>query len=197
MSTNHWSVRSGSSTDVAAVAARHHELVRLDALDEPQRLQVGEHAGARGDTIKTPIGCGHGVVERGVQIHDVDERQAVPLAHLVVVEVVRRRDLDAAAAESRIDVAVGDDGEFALGERQAHRAADQGAITLIVRMYGNGGIAEQRFRARGRNHEMAAAIAQRVAQVPETSGFLFRMRLPDPRVQSSSTGSQLTRRLPR
>jgi hypothetical protein len=45
----------------------------------------------------------------GVQGEDVDHRQAVALAHFVVVEVVRRGDLHAAGAEGHVDVFVGDD----------------------------------------------------------------------------------------
>ena len=54
--------------------------------------------------------------------------QRVALADLVVVEVVRGRDLDAAGAEFGVDVVVGDDGNLAVRQRQcATCLADQAA----------------------------------------------------------------------
>ena len=53
------------------------------------------------------------VVELRVGREDVDQRQVVALADLVVVEIVRRRDLHAARAECRVDVRIGDDRESA------------------------------------------------------------------------------------
>ena len=101
----------GLEDGVAAIAARHGELVRLDPLDEPERLQVGEDPRPRQSAVEAAVGGGHLVVERCVRVHDVDQGQAMTLAHLVVIEVVRRRDLDAAAAELRVDVGVADDRE--------------------------------------------------------------------------------------
>ena len=83
----------------------------------------------------------------------------MPQPDFVVVEIVRGRDLDAAAAECRIDVGVADDRDVALGERQTHAAADQMPVALVVRMHGDGRVAEQGFRPRGRDHEKAAAVA--------------------------------------
>jgi hypothetical protein len=49
---------------------------------------------------------------------DVDLRQVVPQPHLVVIEVVRRRDFHAAGTEGRVDVTVGNHRDGAAGERQ-------------------------------------------------------------------------------
>ncbi len=78
----------------------------------------------------------------------------MPLADLVVVEVVAGRDLHAAGAERRIDVLVGDDRNQAIGERQATLLADEMPIALVFRMHGDGGVAEHRFRTRRCDHEM-------------------------------------------
>ena len=58
-----------------------------------------------------------------VDHHDL--RQVVPLAHLEVVRIVRRRHLDRAGAERRIDELIGHDRELAPDDRQAHRASDR------------------------------------------------------------------------
>ena len=47
--------------------------------------------------------------------------EAVALPHLVVVEIVRRGDLDAAGAELRIHVVVRDHRDRPAGERQLRR----------------------------------------------------------------------------
>ena len=60
---------------------------------------------------------------------------AVAHADRIVVEIVRRRDLQAAGAEGGIDVVVGDDRDLASGQWQQHACADQVAIALILRMH--------------------------------------------------------------
>ena len=163
----------GFEYGVAAIAARHRQLVRLDALDEILRRQVGQHPGARLNAVETAVGGGHLVVERGIRVHDVDQRQSVPLTDLVVVEVVRRRDLDAAAAEGGVHVGIADDGDFTRGQRQAHLPADQVPVALIIGMHGDGRVTQQGFRPGGGDHEKAAAAHQRIAQVPQAAGFLL------------------------
>ena len=67
------------------------------------------------------------VVQRRRRREDVDLRQAVALADLEVVEVVRRRDLHAAGAELRIDELVGDDRDRAVRRTAARRSCRSGA----------------------------------------------------------------------
>ena len=80
-----------------------------DSLEQPLRVEVRDDAFARLEPVEAAVGCRRVVVQRRVEVEDADLRQAVALADLVVVEVVRRRDLDAAGAELRVDVLVGDD----------------------------------------------------------------------------------------
>ena len=103
----------GFDDRAGAVAARHHQLVRFDLVDQAGGFEIGDDALARNGAVEPAIRGGNDLVEVRVGSEDVDHRQAVPLAHLVVVEVVRRRDLHAAAAERRIDIRVGDDRNFA------------------------------------------------------------------------------------
>jgi hypothetical protein len=95
---------------VAAIAARYGEFVRFDAFDEAQGVQIGENFFSGGKAIQTLVGTRDAVVQRGVQGHDVDHGQVVPLPQFVVIEVVSRRDLDAAAAESWVHVRICNDG---------------------------------------------------------------------------------------
>ena len=143
---------------VAEIAAGHGELVRFDALDEALRLKVGEYPGPRHGPVEATIRGRHRLVERGIGRHDVEQRQAVTLRHLVIVEVVRRGDLQAAAAEGRIDVGIRDHRNVASGERQAHACADQVPVALILGVHRHGAVAKQCLGPRGRDHDVARAV---------------------------------------
>ncbi len=99
--------------------------VLFDALDQPGGFELGDDALARLEAIEAAEARGRLIVERGLRREDVDLLELVPLADLVVVEIVRRRDLHAAGAELSVDVAVGDDGDQPLGERQPQALSDQ------------------------------------------------------------------------
>src|SRR5918996_6652776 len=70
----------------------------------------------------------------------------MPLADLVVVEVVGRRDLHGTGAELPLDVLVGDDPEAPSDEWQDRLVPDDVAIAVVVRMHGDCGVAEDRLR---------------------------------------------------
>ena len=78
----------------------------------PGGFHVGPQLLARHVTIQPGIRPGVGV-ERRVLVHDVDDRQVVTLADLVVVGVVAGRDLQRARAEFAIHVLIGDDRDAA------------------------------------------------------------------------------------
>ena len=158
---------------VGAIPARHHELVRLDAIHEPERRQIGDDAFAGRGAVEAAIGRGHLVVERRVQGHHVDHRQSMTQSDFIVVEIVRRRDLDAAGAERRVDVIVADHRDVALGERQAHLPADQVPVALIVGMHGDRGVPQHGLGPR-RRHDEVAAVVQRVLEMPKMARLLLR-----------------------
>jgi len=156
---------------VAAIPARHHQLVRLDILHQPQFFQIGDDPLAGLETIQPAIGFRAVVVDFGVGGEDVEQRQFVALADRIVVEIVRRRDLDAAGAEGRVDVFVGDDGNRAARQRQRHMQADEILVAFVVGMHGNGGIAQHGFRAGGGDDQIAATLGQRIADMPHEAVF--------------------------
>ena len=81
--------------------------------------------------------------------------EAVTLADLEVVEVVRRRDLDRARTLLGIGIVIGDDRNFAPDQRQDDRLADQGLIALVVGMDGNASITEHRLGPRRRHDDVS------------------------------------------
>ncbi len=84
-----------------------------------------------------------------------DPAQAVAIADLEIVEVVRRRHLHRAGALVGIGVFVGDDLNLAADQRQDHVLADQLLIALVVGMYRDAGIAEHGLGPRGGDDDEA------------------------------------------
>ncbi len=141
----------------------------LDTVDESALLQFLDHPGSGLESVQTAQMHGRKLVQARVGREYVDQGQAVALAYGVVIEVMRGRDLHAAAAERGIHVAVGDDRNFAPAKRQFDAPADQMPIALIVGVHGHGSVAEQGFRTRGGDDDVAIAIAQGIAQIPQLS----------------------------
>ena len=70
----------------------------------------------------------------------------MPRASFEVVEIMSRSDFYRAGAKSWIDKGIGDDRESGGCEREGGRSLPMsGSIALIVRMDGDGRVAEHRF----------------------------------------------------
>ena len=133
----------------AALALAQREGVRFGAALETQLGEAGLQRRADLDAVlaleRTRVG-----VQRSVEVQDVDERQVVSLAGLEVLEAVARRDLHRAGAELRVDqLGVGDDGKLAPRDRMPDVLADQALVARIVRVDGDGGVAQHRLDASG------------------------------------------------
>ena len=142
--------------------------VRLDRLDQALRFEVGEHALARFHPVEASVGLGRVLVDPGLGVEHVDDIELVPAAHLEVVEVVCRRDLDRPRALLGIGVVIGDDRQAAADQRQHGAAADEAPIALVLRVHGDGGIAQHGLGPGGGDDDvLAGPPLQRVADVPE------------------------------
>ena len=86
--------------------------------------------------------------------------------------VMCRGDLHNAGTEVLLHIAIGNDRDFFIDERQNDRFADECLVALVIRVHRHGGIAQHGFRAGGRKLNVAGAVAQRVTQMPE-GAFLF------------------------
>ena len=157
--TNHCIDRRGSigscGARVVADAVPVRALLRDDAALRAQRL-------ADGDARLEPVHA----VELGARagddarlVHDRRHRQAVPAADLEVVGVVRGGHLDRAGAERRVDVVVGEDRDSPADHRQLDVAADQVPVAVVVRVHDDGGVAQHRLDARGRDDDRVVAVA--------------------------------------
>ena len=151
-----------------AVAVADLGLVRLGAFKQVLGLEVLNNLLAGLVPVEAGVRAAVGV-DVPVRRQDVDHLQVVPQAHLVVVRVVRGRDLDAPGAELRVDEqAVGDDRQLAPQQRQHHGLANEVFVPLVVGVDGDGGVAEHRLGPRGRHRdELAGGILDGVSDVPE------------------------------
>ena len=149
---------------MAAIAAPEREHVRLGADEDAVALEIGDEALARYVAVEPGVRAGFGGHHRAL-VHHRHHRQLVTQPDLEVVEVVRRRDLHGAGAELAVDVLVGDDRNLAADRRQAHRAAHEATVALVVGMHGDGGVAEHRLRPRRHDLDRAAAVGERIAQM--------------------------------
>ena len=118
------------------------------------------------EPVEPAIGGGRLVGDPGVSRQDVDQRQAAALPDLVVVEVVRRRQLHAARAERGIRELVRDQRDLAAGERQREGRAVESAVAFVIGVKGDGDVTEHRLGARGRDGHVTLAVRERVADVP-------------------------------
>jgi hypothetical protein len=128
---------------LAAIAEPDGVTVRLDAVDEPQRLHVLDDLLARLEAIHPGVLAGRRR-HLAVESDDGADGQAVPLADLEVDRIVARRDLDDAGAELGIDRLV---------RHHPHRdgaadgldleiTADVLRVARIVGVHGQAGITE-------------------------------------------------------
>ena len=100
-------------------------------------------------------------------------RQVAPHAYLKIVGVMRRGNLYRAGAEFHLNVFIRYDGNLSPHHGDHHRFAHDIRIALIRRVYGNGGIAQDGFRARGCNGDGIGAIRCIVAHMPEMAVLLL------------------------
>ncbi len=164
---------------VAALAVAQSVIVWLSLEKLPAGFQIAQQCFAGLVAIHARVGP-RLFVERGVPVHDVDHRQVVALAHLVVAGIVPRRDLHRAGAEGRVHVFVGDDGDAAAQRRQDGRAPDQGFVALVVGMHGHGGIPQDRLRPRGGDLDVSATL-QEIAHRPQIARrvLVFHLQVRD------------------
>jgi len=148
-----------------AVAARDHQFVRLGFDQQAEGFQLREYPLTRLEAVEADEALGRCIVEvRGVG-EQVDHRQAVALADRVIVEVVRRRDLDHPGAEGAVDVVVGDDRDRAVAERQVHLPADEVGVARVLGVDHHRDVAQHRLRAGGGDHQVIARFAQGLVAV--------------------------------
>ena len=90
----------------------------LNLIKQPEGIKVFDDLLASNGSVHALISLRGRFVNRGLGCKYIDQRKAVTGAHLVVVEVVGGRDLDAAGAEFAVDVVVGNYWNFSTNQGQ-------------------------------------------------------------------------------
>ena len=91
---------------------------------------------------------------------------------------MRGGDLDATRAEFHVNIVISNDRYAPVRQGQNNLLADQVLVALIVGVHGNGRIAQHGFGSGGRDHQVFfRVVGQRVAEMPEVTGFFFRHHL--------------------
>ncbi len=168
----------------------------VDLLQQTHGVEFGDDSFARVETVHVRIAVWQAAVDlvvhrtvdvehlgagqdAGVLVEDVDQRQVVALADLIVVEVMSRGDFYAAGAKFEVDVVVGDDRDQAVHQRQHDVAADEVLVALVLGVHRDCGVAQHGFRPGGRYDQVIlaigclATICQRIAQVPEVTFLIM------------------------
>ena len=112
-----------------------------------------------------------------VVINHLNQRQAMPLAGLEIVHVVRRRNFHHTGAELRIGDVVENDRNLALHQRQHHLAPMQVGIAFVARIDCDCCIAQHRLGSRRRHHQITIGAYHRITDVPKMPRRLFVHRL--------------------
>ncbi len=109
-----------------SLRARERHRVRLRLRARARAPASRAFTALRASKRSMPANGAAVVVHLSVEREHREERQAVALADLEVVEVVRGRDLHRAGAERHVDEdRVADDRDLAAEDRMAHRLADE------------------------------------------------------------------------
>ena len=156
----------------AALAFAQRHRVGLHFFQQPQLLQIGHDALPRLPAVQAGVASGV-VVHPPLLVHHLHLGQAVALAHLEVVGVMRRGHLDRSGAKLGVGVGVGDQRNFPLHQREQNRLAVKLAVALILRVDGDGRVAQHGLRARGGYDHVLLGAEDRVADVPEAAGLLL------------------------
>ncbi len=159
--------------DAGPVAARHHQFVRLDQFEQALRFEVGDDLLARREAVHALILGRRVLIDLGVERENADLCQVVALADCIVVHVMRRRNLHATGAEFLVHIVIGNDRDFAAGQRQCQRLADQCHVALIGRIDRDRDVAQHGLGTCRCNRQIPAAIRQRIADKPHRAVFFL------------------------
>ena len=167
---------NGLHVVVAAVAGADVVAVRLFLLQQTHFLQIGDDGLAALVAVHALVLAAVGVHD-AVVVQDADGLQVVAQADLKVVGVVGGGHLHAAGAEVHLHIIVGHDGNFPVHDGQDAGLAHQVLVALVVGVHGHAGVAHHGLRAGGGNDQIAGAVGQGVAHVPQVAGLVHILHL--------------------
>ena len=89
-----------------------------------------------------------------------------------------RRDLNSTGTKLQVNIAVSNDRDLTVSQRQLQHFADQMPITRIFRIYRNGSIAQHRLRTGSGNSQIGISFTHnRITDIPQIAGIIFMFHL--------------------
>ena len=92
-----------------AIATRYFKFVIVNFNQYTVFFELRYNSFTRIKAVQPLIGFRGFVVNFGIRREDIDHRQAVTLTHVVIVEIMRRRNLNAAGTKFRIHIIISND----------------------------------------------------------------------------------------
>ena len=160
----------------AAVAGADIVLDVLNANEEALLLQIADDRLSGFQTAHAAVLAAI-LVDAAVLVHHVDDFKVVAQTDLEVVRVVGGGDLHDASSEILLHIGIGHDRNLTANQRQDQRFADDILITLVLRVHRDGGIAQHRLGTGRRQLQIAGAVLEGIAQVPEMTRLLLKFHL--------------------
>ena len=151
---------------MAAVTGTDIMFVRFGPDDKAAGLEVSDNLAAGFIAVQAGIAAAV-FVDVAVIGQNIQHLQLVAQANFKVVRVMGRGHFDDAGTEVFLDIVIGDDRQDTVDQRQDGVFADEVAIALIFRMDGHTGVTKHGFRTGRGQDQVAAAVFERVAQMPE------------------------------
>ena len=151
----------------------------LDLESEALRLHVRPKLLAALVAIEAGV-LARDLVERRVQVHDVNHRQIPPLADLIVVVVVGGGDLERPRSKVHLHIVIRNDGYPLVGHRHEGLLAHQVLVALVVRVHAHGRVAQDGLGPGRGDCEVvvgAVAIGEAVLEVVELALLLLGVHL--------------------
>ena len=156
---------------VAAVAGAHVVVIGLGLDQISLLLQIFHDLLAALVTVHTVVGAAV-FVDLSVIADAADDLQIVAQAHLKVVGVVGGGHLHGAGTEAQLHVVVRHDGDLPVHDGQDAGLAHQMLEPLVLRVHGNARIAHHGLGTGGSHHQVAGAVRERIADVPQVAGLV-------------------------
>ena len=138
----------GLNHRLSALRGLHNAGVLLDFVEQAGFLQVLSNVTAGSKPVLTHIQHGF-FVERTVVGQNIDDRQVMLHAQLVVVQVVGGGHFQGTGTEIDRNIFVKNHRNFAAQQRDTHFRPGQVGVARVVRIHGHGHVGHNRFGPRG------------------------------------------------
>ena len=128
-----------------------HDFLIFDIDKQAKGINIFDNLLARLKPIHTDIFFWHNIRRNHLPLctHQGVHRQVIPLGDHIIVKVMRTRNFHRARAKIRVRIAVGDDRDKPIRQRQAHHFSNDRRIAFITWVNRNSPIAQHRLGPRG------------------------------------------------